>query len=92
METRARDLETVESLRRARIDTVARAATEPLASVLAAAGPAGQTYLVKVLDVVPGLGKVAGRRLMAELGLDQFVRISDLPADRRTALLAAVAA
>lgn len=39
--------------------------------------------LVKVLDVHPCLGKVAGRRLMDELGIDQSVRVGDL--DERAA-------
>lgn len=91
MESRARDLATVETLRRARIELVRRAAVEPLASVLSVDHPASQTWLVKVLDVVPGLGKVAGRRLMASLGLDQSVRIADLSEDDRSSILRAVA-
>ena len=38
----------------------------------------GHALLVKVLDVHPCLGKVAGRRLMDELGIDQSVRVGEL--------------
>ena len=90
MEVRARDLETVDGIRRARIALVASASTEPLERVLSATGPASRTYLVKILDVVPGLGKVAGRRLMQSLGLDPFVTVGELTAEQRSSLLAGV--
>lgn len=35
-------------------------------------------YVVKVLDVHPCLGKVAGRRLLDSLGIDHRTRLSDL--------------
>ena len=35
-------------------------------------------YIVKVLDVHPCMGKVAGRRLLDELGIAHQTRLSDL--------------
>lgn len=48
-----------------------------------------QVYVVKLLDVHPALGKVAGRRLMGSLGLDQFVRACDLESVHVDKILAA---
>ena len=91
MDTRARDLETIESARCARIALVESARIEPLDAVLSATGPASRTYLVKVLDVVPGLGKVAGRRLMDSLGLDPFITVGELSPEQRSSVLRGVA-
>ena len=54
--------------------------------------PGSETYVVKLLDVAPGLGKVSGRRLLADLGLGQFTRVAELDADRRAAILRACGA
>ena len=89
METRARDLARAEQLRRARTDLVLAASERPLGQILSVTGDAALTYVVKVLDVAPGLGKVAGRRAMASIGLDQFVRIVDLTGAQRDALVEA---
>ena len=45
----------------------------------ASSGPSARVYAVKVLDVHPAMGKVAGRRLMASLGVEPFTRIGDVP-------------
>lgn len=50
-----------------------------MADALAPGDPAGgSTYVVKILDVAPGLGKVAGRRLLASLGVSPFATVADL--------------
>ena len=90
METRTRDLGTVGELLRAREILLARASTDPLGEVLTVQGPAAETYVVKVLDVVPGLGKVAGRRLLASLGIGQFVRIAELTSEQIAAISSGV--
>jgi len=51
---------------------------------------AAQVYLVKLLDVFPGLGKVAGRRLMADLGFAPLVKVADLTPEQKTTLIAAM--
>ena len=89
METRARDLARAEQLRRARTDLVLASPESSLGQILSVTGDAALTYVVKVLDVAPGLGKVAGRRAMASIGLDQFVRIVDLTGAQRDALVEA---
>lgn len=58
------------------------AATGPLRQVLER-NDVGHCYLVKVLDVHPCLGKVRGRRLMAELGLQRETRLGELSAQAR---------
>ena len=74
------DLETVSRLRSARIAVVAKSQQGNLQALFSSDPQSldAQTYVVKVLDVFPGLGKVAGRRLMAEIGIDPLARIADL--------------
>ena len=74
------DLETVSRLRSARIAVVAKSQQGNLQALFSSDSQSldAQTYVVKVLDVFPGLGKVAGRRLMAEIGIDPLARIADL--------------
>ena len=50
-------------------------------------GKEAQVYVVKLLDVSPRLGKVAGRRLMAELGIASLARVHELTDDQRRALI-----
>ena len=79
MEPRAEDLAVLAHLRSARQQAVVSAAGGDIASVLSHSDTATQcVYVVKLLDVHPSLGKVAGRRLLASLGLNHFSRISDL--------------
>ena len=47
-------------------------------------------YVVKLLDVSPRLGKVAGRRLMADLGIEPLSRVRDLTDPQRSALIGVV--
>ena len=80
METRTNDLETVSQLRSARVAAVSRSRGGDVESVLFSdqSSLEAQVYVVKLLDVYPALGKVAGRRLMAELGLAPLARVADL--------------
>lgn len=45
------------------------------------------TRLVKVLEVHPSLGKVAARRLVAELGLDERTALSEVRPEQWSALV-----
>ncbi len=46
-----------------------------------------RTYVVKLLDVTQGVGKVAGRRLLASIGVDEACRVCDLDAPTRARIL-----
>jgi hypothetical protein len=71
---------------RTQIDTaVSAGATASLSSVLSRPD-VGHAYVVKVLDVHPCLGKVAGRRLMARVGVGPRVRIGELSPGARAQL------
>lgn len=88
MDSRTRDLATVEQWRNTRIEAVSSAAAGQLAAVLSHSTPEqGLVYVVKLLDVHPKLGKVSGRRLMANLGIDAFARVADLTTHQKEALL-----
>ncbi|MEY3290444.1 MAG: hypothetical protein RLY19_535 [Actinomycetota bacterium] len=89
MEASVRDLEVVAQLRAARRASVNFATSGKLRSLFLFPSDSDecQVYLVKLLDVYPGLGKVAGRRLMADLGIGQFTRVADLSDAQRTAVL-----
>ena len=80
METRTKDLETVSRLRSARVAAVSRSRNGDVESVLLSdhSSLEAQVYVVKLLDVYPALGKVAGRRLMADLGIIPLARVADL--------------
>ena len=52
---------------------------------------AGRCFAVKVLEAVPGIGKVRARRTMQELGLDEGIWLAQVPAEARTAVVAAFA-
>ncbi|MFM8826711.1 MAG: hypothetical protein ACKOFT_06500 [Actinomycetota bacterium] len=79
MDARRTALDTVGAWRGEIERAVAAGSSSPLAVVLARSDT-GHAYLVKVLDVHPCLGKVAGRRLMAGLGLAPRVRIGEMTA------------
>ena len=82
-------MEVVAQLRTARVSAVLESSKGNVASVLET--PLGsyvaQVYVVKLLDVSPRLGKVAGRRLMAELGIGALSRVCDLTEQQRRALI-----
>lgn len=89
-ERRSVDLATVAELRRGHAEAVALSARGRLAEALSCEDPARSgTYVVKVLDVAPGLGKVAGRRLLDSLGVPQFATLGDLDDAARRAILRA---
>lgn len=83
--------ELIDTLRSARVAAVEMASRGDIGNVFGRPSddPSGFTYLVKLLDVHPSLGKVMGRRLMAQLGLDQFVRVSSLSDEDKKKILAA---
>jgi hypothetical protein len=89
MESTNTDMEVVAQLRTARVSAVLESSRGNVASVLET--PLGsyvaQVYVVKLLDVSPRLGKVAGRRLMAELGIRALSRVCDLTEQQRRALI-----
>lgn len=88
METRTKDLETVSRLRTARVAAVSRSRSGDVESVLLSdhSSLEAQVYVVKLLDVYPALGKVAGRRLMAELGIAPLARVADLTSQQLSKL------
>ena len=89
MENRNRDLGTVRDLRSARIAAVNDSSSGDLAGVLGSSDRfTASVYVVKLLDVHPRLGKVAGRRLLAALGVAPLARVSDLTSDQRARILA----
>ena len=89
MEADVRDLEVAAQLRAARRTSLNLASSGRLEELfgLPIESDECQVYLVKLLDVYPGLGKVAGRRLMADLGIGQFTRVAELTAEQRAAVL-----
>ena len=90
MEPRAEDLALVARLRSVRQQVVESALHGEIASAFSSSDEAVRCVkVVKLLDVHPALGKVAGRRLLASLGLNHFSRISDLSAPQVESILAA---
>lgn len=89
MESTNSDMEVVAQLRNARVAAVHESSKGNVASVLQAPHTSyeAQVYVVKLLDVSPRLGKVAGRRLMAELGIGALARVRDLTEQQRRALI-----
>jgi hypothetical protein len=71
-------------------ETVAAVAEGNLAfsEIVDAVDDRGYLYVVKVLEVVDGVGKVRARRMLADLGLVESVRISELHDTQRAALVA----
>jgi hypothetical protein len=91
MESRNRDLETVSRLRTARLHAVGAASRGEMESLLRHSTPeASQVYVVKLFDVHPRFGKVAGRRLLAQLNVPPFARVANLSSQQVDALLRAV--
>jgi hypothetical protein len=92
MESTVSDFEMVKNLRSVRVEAVKKAHIGALREVIEvpAESMTAQVYVVKLLDVHPALGKVAGRRLLAELGVEPLTRVGELSAQQRDALLSAV--
>jgi hypothetical protein len=92
MESTVSDFEMVKSLRNARVTAVEKAQQGHLAQVLSVSEESleAQAYVVKLLDVHPALGKVAGRRLLADLGVVPFTRVGQLTNEQRNGILVAV--
>ena len=90
MEPRAADLALIETLRSARATAVDSSAAGSVASVLTSSDEADKfIYVVKLLDVHPALGKVAGRRVLASLGLTHFSRVGELTSAQVDAIVLA---
>jgi hypothetical protein len=92
MESTVGDFEMVKNLRNARIAAVQKAQAGHLRDVLSVAVDSldAQVYVVKILDVHPKLGKVAGRRLLADIGVVPFTRVGELTAQQRESILTTV--
>lgn len=91
MESRTRDLETVSRLRTARIRAVEEASRGEMGSLLQPSNTdVSQVYVVKLFDVHPKFGKVAGRRLLATLNVAPLARVADLTEQQKDNLLKAV--
>jgi len=82
-------MEIVAQLRTSRVAAVSESSKGNVSSVLGGSPTSyeAQVYVVKLLDVSPRLGKVAGRRLMAELGIAALARVHELTVDQRRALI-----
>ena len=92
MESTITDMEVVAQLRASRVAAVLESSRGNVSSVLNVAPDSyeAQVYVVKLLDVSPRLGKVAGRRLMAELEIEPLSRVRDLTTSQRLALISVV--
>ncbi|MEY4015713.1 MAG: hypothetical protein RIS46_709 [Actinomycetota bacterium] len=92
MESTYTDMEVVAQLRNARVAAVLESSKGNVASVLRAPQDScdAQVYVVKLLDVSPRLGKVAGRRLMSDLGIAPLSRVHELTEAQCRALIEAV--
>ena len=92
MESTVGDFEMVKNLRDARITAVQKAQSGQVRDVLTVTADSlgAQVYVVKILDVHPKLGKVAGRRLLADIGVVPFARVGDLTAQQRESILVTV--
>ena len=47
----------------------------------------GRLYVVKLLESLPGVGKVQARRVMSDIGIAEKYRVAELGTDHRAALL-----
>lgn len=79
---------------RSRIDqlvTSVRDGQVTLSEVFARADNAGEVsayvYLVKVAEVLPGVGKVRARRVLEDHGLGERTRVGEVPLEVRAALV-----
>lgn len=92
MESTVSDFEMVKSLRNARIAAVEQARNGQVLQLLTESSDSlvAEVYVVKLLDVTSGLGKVAGRRLLSELGVDPFARLRQLTPAQKASIQQAV--
>ena len=92
MESTVSDFEMVRNLRNARIAAVQKTQSTRLREVLESSADSleSQVYVVKLLDVHPALGKVAGRRLLSVLHVAPFARVGELLPQQRDSILHAV--
>ena len=95
MSSRAQVLEDLRGARAAREDVVARVAAGSLSlaealELAATRRDVAACYVTKLVEAVPGVGKVRGRRLLAELGVPPRQRCGELTVDLRDALLGAL--
>lgn len=81
METPVRSLPTVEKWRREIESALAVSRAGDLAAALDA-GRHAHALVVKILDVHPCIGKVAGRRLLTDEGIDHGVTVGLLPHEK----------
>lgn len=91
MESTHRDLQRVAELRAHRVQAVEHSSQAQLRTVFESDNHDNfcAVYVVKLLDVHPRLGKVAGRRLMEVLHLDSFARVGDVSVEIRNVILEA---
>ena len=85
METAPSVIEKVNAVRAAIRTTLERSSTEPLSRVLSDPVCA-PTHVVKVLDVHPCLGKVAGRRALRELAIHERTPLGHLDGASQSAV------
>jgi hypothetical protein len=91
MEDRVRDLELMSQVRAVRENAIEDARAGRLSSVFSRCeGDERLIYVVKLLDVHPQLGKVAGRKLLASLGVSSFQCVGDLSSGLKEQILTAV--
>ena len=95
MSLRAQVLEDLRGVRAAREDVVAQVAAGSLSladafGLAATRRDVAACYVTKLVEAVPGVGKVRGRRLLAELGVAPRCRCAELADDVRDALLGAL--
>ena len=91
MESTHTDLQRVARIRANRVLAVEHSSLAQLRTVFESCNKDkfSAVYVVKLLDVHPELGKVAGRRLMEVLHIESFARVSDLSVEIRNVLLEA---
>ncbi|CAB4563867.1 MAG: hypothetical protein F2545_05435 [Actinobacteria bacterium] len=91
MEDRVRDLELMSQVRTVRQAAIEESRAGRLASVFSRSeGDERFIYVVKLLDVHPQLGKVAGRKLLASLGVSSFDCVGDLSPELMERILKSV--
>jgi hypothetical protein len=91
MEHRVRDLEMMSQVRSVRDAAIEESRRAMLANVFSRSdGDERFIYVVKLLDVHPQLGKVAGRKLLASLGVSSFHCVGDLSENVKNHILRAV--
>lgn len=82
-------LRELEQLRSRLDDTLRQVAGRELSleTLLTAVDDRSHLYVVKVIEVLDGVGKVRARRLLDELDLSETVRIAELTVGQRQALI-----